>query len=258
MSEYRGQKIRDGKDIRPVVTTNFNFTKPSGDKPALITTDEVLTTFHEFGHALHGLFSDVTYPSLSGTSVSRDFVELPSQIMENWALEPEVLETYATHYETGEVIPQELIGKIKASSNFNQGFATTEYLAASFLDMDYHTLTPENAEIEVTAFEEKSLNNIGLIEEIIVRYRSTYFSHIFAGGYSSGYYAYIWAEVLDSDAFNAFKETGDIYDERTAVAFRKNLLSRGGTEDPMKLYVNFRGQEPDEKALLRKRGLLKE
>lgn len=258
MSEYRGQKVINGKDIRPVVTTNFNFTKPSGDKPALITTDEVLTTFHEFGHALHGLLSEVTYPSLSGTSVSRDFVELPSQIMENWALEPMVLKTYATHYETGEVIPQELIDKIKASSNFNQGFATTEYMAASILDMDYHTLTPENAEIEVTEFEDNSLNKIGLFEDIIVRYRSTYFSHIFAGGYSSGYYAYIWAEVLDSDAFNAFKETGDLYDQETAVAFRENVLSKGGTEDPMKLYVDFRGKEPDEKALLRKRGLLKE
>ncbi len=258
MSEYRGQKIKEGEDIRPVVTTNFNFTKPAGDKPALLTTDEVLTTFHEFGHALHGLLSECTYGSLSGTSVSRDFVELPSQIMENWALEPEVLKTYATHYETGEVIPKELVDKIKASSNFNQGFATTEYMAATLLDMDYHTLTPENAEIEVTEFENNSLNKIGLIEDIIVRYRSTYFSHIFAGGYSSGYYSYIWAEVLDSDAFNAFKETGDLYDQKTALAFRTNILEKGGTEEPMKLYTDFRGKEPDEKALLKKRGLLTE
>ncbi len=256
MSEYRGQKVVDGEDIRPIVTTNFNFTKPSGDKPALITTDEVLTTFHEFGHALHGLLSNVTYPGLSGTSVSRDFVELPSQIMENWALEPQILKTYATHYETGEVIPEDLIEKIKASSNFNQGFTTTEYMAASFLDLDYHTLSPENAEIDVLDFEEESLNAIGLIEEIIVRYRSTYFSHVFAGGYSAGYYAYIWAEVLDSDAFNAFKEAGDLYDPETAASFRDNILSKGGTEDPMKLYKDFRGKEPDETALLKKRGLL--
>ncbi|MGC9343578.1 MAG: M3 family metallopeptidase, partial [Bacteroidales bacterium] len=258
MSEYRGQKVIDGEDIRPVVTTNFNFTKPTGDTPALLTTDEVLTTFHEFGHALHGLLSQCTYGSLAGTSVSRDFVELPSQIMENWALEPEVLATYATHYKTGEVIPEDLVQKIKASGNFNQGFATAEYMAASFLDMDYHTLTPATAEIEVNEFENNSLNEIGLIDEIIVRYRSPYFSHIFAGGYSSGYYSYLWAEVLDSDAFNAFKEAGDLYDDETAVAYRTNILEKGGTEDPMKLYKDFRGKEPDETALLRKRGLLKE
>ena len=256
MSEYRGQKILNGKDIRPVVTTNFNFTKPTGETPALLTMDEVLTTFHEFGHALHGLLSKCTYGSLAGTSVSRDFVELPSQIMENWAMEPEILKTYAFHYKTGEVIPQQLIDKIKASSNFNQGFTTTEYMSATFLDMDYHTLTPENAVIEVRDFENKSMKNIGLIDEIIVRYRSSYFNHIFAGGYSAGYYAYIWAEVLDSDAFNAFKEAGNLYDPATANAFRTNILEKGGTEDPMKLYMKFRGKEPDEKALLRKRGLL--
>ena len=256
MSEYRGQKVLNGKDIRPVVTTNFNFTKPTGETPALLTMDEVLTTFHEFGHALHGLLSKCTYGSLAGTSVSRDFVELPSQIMENWAMEPEILKTYAFHYKTGEVIPQQLIDKIKASSNFNQGFTTTEYMSATFLDMDYHTLTPENAVIEVRDFENKSMKNIGLIDEIIVRYRSSYFNHIFAGGYSAGYYAYIWAEVLDSDAFNAFKEAGNLYDPATANAFRTNILEKGGTEDPMKLYMKFRGKEPDEKALLRKRGLL--
>lgn len=256
MSEYRGQKVVDGKDIRPVVTTNFNFTKPTKDTPALLTMDEVLATFHEFGHALHGLLSQCTYGSLAGTNVSRDFVELPSQIMENWAMEPEVLATYANHYKTGEVIPDELVEKIKASSNFNQGFATSEYMAASFLDMDYHTLTPENAEIEITAFEKNSMDNIGLIDDIIVRYRSTYFSHIFAGGYSSGYYSYLWAEVLDCDAFNAFKETGNLYDPQTAIAYRTNILEKGGTEDPMKLYKDFRGKEPDETALLKKRGLL--
>lgn len=256
MSEYRGQKVKNGKDIRPVVTTNFNFTKPTADKPALLSGDEVLTTFHEFGHALHGLLSECTYGSLAGTNVSRDFVELPSQIMENWAMEPEVLKTYATHYKTGEVIPIDLVEKLKASSTFNMGFVTTEYMAASLLDMEYHTLTPEESDINVSEFEKKALSDLGLIDDIIVRYRSTYFSHVFAGGYSSGYYSYIWAEVLDSDAFQAFKETGDLYHQATAKAFRSNVLAKGGTEDPMKLYTDFRGQEPDEKALLVKRGLL--
>jgi len=256
MSEYRGQHIEDGEDIRPVVTTNFNFTKPSGDAPALLTVDEVQTTFHEFGHALHGLLSKCTYKGQAGTSVSRDFVELPSQIMENWALEPEVLRSFAKHYQTGEVIPDELIQKIQNSSHFNQGFTTVEYLAASLLDMDYHTLSPENATIkDVNVFEDSALNAVGLIPEIISRYRSPYFSHIFAGGYSSGYYSYIWAEVLDADAFQAFKETGNIFDPATATAFRTNVLEKGGTRDPMDLYVAFRGKEPGVEPLLKKRGL---
>ena len=257
MSEFRGQKVLDGKDIRPVVTTNFNFTKPTGDTPALLTADEVSTTFHEFGHALHGLLSECKYGSLSGTSVSRDFVELPSQIMENWCFEPEVLKTYASHYKTGELIPEELVKKIQAASTFNQGFTTTEYMSATFLDMAYHVLDVENAEIkDVNAFEKEALNKIGLIDEIVVRYRSPYFSHIFAGGYSMGYYAYIWAEVLDADAFNAFKETGDIYNQDVAQAFRSTVLSKGGTIDPMDLYLSFRGKDPDPNALLVKRGLL--
>jgi len=258
MSEYRGQKVLDGKDIRPVVTTNFNFTEPTLSSPALLTMDEVLTTFHEFGHALHGLLSQCKYGSLSGTSVPRDFVELPSQIMENWAMEPEVLKSYARHYQTGEIIPDDLIAKIEASRYFNQGFATVEYLAASFLDMDYHTLAPENAEIDVTEFEKKSLHEIGLIEEIVVRYRSTYFNHIFSGGYSSGYYSYIWAEQLDADAFQAFKETDDLFNPEVAEAFRSNVLEKGGTADPMKLYVAFRGTAPGIEPLLKKRGLLEE
>ncbi|MCF8381703.1 MAG: M3 family metallopeptidase [Bacteroidales bacterium] len=257
MSEYRGQKKMDGVDIRPVVTTNFNFTKPTGDTPSLLTSDEVSTTFHEFGHALHGLLSNCTYSSLAGTSVSRDFVELPSQIMENWAFEPEVLKTYAKHYKTGEIIPEDLVKKLQASSYFNQGFTTTEFMSATFLDKAYHELTVENANIEdVNAFEKATLDEIGLIDEIVVRYRSPYFSHIFAGGYSMGYYAYIWAEVLDSDAFIAFKETGDLYNQTVAKAFRDNVLSKGGTVDPMVLYVNFRGQAPGPEALLAKRGLL--
>jgi peptidyl-dipeptidase Dcp len=254
MSSYRKQYQKNGEYIHPVITNVCNFSKPTGSKPALLSLDEVHTLFHEFGHALHGLLSDCTYPSLSGTSVPRDFVELPSQIMENWVLEPEMLKFYAKHYETGEVIPDSLIAKIKESALFNQGFAMGEYLAASFLDMDYHTLTEPLTE-DVLVFEEKAMDDIGLIEEIIPRYRSTYFRHIFASGYSAGYYSYIWAEVLDADAYEAFKEKG-IFDKETARAFRENILSRGGTQDAMMLYKQFRGDEPDIDALLERKGLV--
>lgn len=255
MSEFRVQEVRDGKDIRPVVTTNFNFSKPTGDKPALLSFEEVETLFHEFGHALQGLMSKCNYASLSGTSVSRDFVELCSQVMENWASEPEVLRSFAKHYQTGEVIPSALLKKMEESQYFNQGFVTVEYLSAALLDMDYHVLN-DTATFDVTAFETDAMSKAGLIPEIVVRYRSTYFNHIFSGGYSAGYYAYIWAEVLDADAFSAFKETGNIFDRETANAFRKNILEKGGTVDPMKLYVAFRGKEPGIEPLLKKRGLL--
>lgn len=253
MNSFRKQSRLHGKEIYPVITNNGNFSKPTGDKPALISSEEVTTLFHEFGHALHGLLSDCTYNRLSGTSVSRDFVEMQSQIMENWAFEPEVLKMYAKHYETGEVIPQELIDKLKKTSHFNQGFVTVEYLAASFLDMDWHTLA-EAKELDAHEFETESLNKIGLIPEIIVRYKSPYFNHIFSGGYASGYYSYIWAEVLDADAFEAFKETS-LFDQKTAQSFRENILERGGTEDPMVLYKRFRGAEPKVEFLLKKRGL---
>ena len=253
MNSFRKQSRLHGKEIYPVITNNGNFSKPTGGKPALISSEEVVTLFHEFGHGLHGLLSDCTYNRLSGTSVSRDFVEMQSQIMENWAFEPEVLKMYAKHYETGEVIPQELIDKLEKASRFNQGFATVEYLAASFLDMDWHTLA-EAKELDVDEFEEASLNKIGLIPEIIVRYKSPYFNHIFSGGYASGYYSYIWAEVLDADAFQAFKETS-LFDQKTAQSFRENILERGGTEDPMVLYKRFRGAEPKIESLLKKRGL---
>ena len=255
MSSYRKQYRKDGEYIHPVITNVCNFSKPTGNKPALLSLDEVHTLFHEFGHALHGLLSDCTYPGLSGTSVPRDFVELPSQIMENWVLEPEMLKFYAKHYETGEVIPDSLINKIKESALFNQGFAMAEYLAASFLDMDYHTLTEPLTE-DVLAFEEKAMDDIGLMDEIIPRYRSTYFRHIFASGYSAGYYSYIWAEVLDADAYKAFRENG-IFDKETARAFRENILARGGTQEPMMLYKQFRGDEPDINALLERKGLVK-
>ncbi|MBE0461024.1 MAG: M3 family metallopeptidase [Candidatus Aminicenantes bacterium] len=254
MNSFRKQSRQGGIEMTPVICNVGNFSKPVGDKPALLSFDEVTTLFHEFGHALHGLLSNSTYKKLSGTAVPRDFVELPSQIMENWASEPEVLKMYARHYESDEVIPQELLDKLKKSSHFNQGFATVEYLAASFLDMDWHTLTEPN-EVDVLEFENNSLNKIGLIPEIVVRYRSTYFNHIFAGGYSAGYYSYIWAEVLDADAFEAFKETS-LFDQKTALAFRKNILEAGGTEDPMTLYIRFRGAEPKVEPLLKRRGLI--
>jgi len=254
MSEYRGQKTVEGENIRPVVTTNFNFSLSTAGKPALISYEEAETLFHEFGHALHGLLSQCKYSSLSGTSVPRDFVELPSQVMENWAADPEVMKLYAKHYLTGEIIPDDILEKLDKSSHFNQGFATVEYMSACYLDMDYHTLT-NPANITLPEFEELSMQNMGMIPEIVVRYRSTYFSHIFSGGYSAGYYSYIWAEVLDSDAFQAFKETS-LFDQSTAKAFRENILEKGGTDDPMSLYVKFRGKEPDISALLKKRGLL--
>ncbi len=254
MNSFREQSKVDGKKITPIVTIVMNFSKPTGDTPSLLTFEEVSTLFHEFGHALHGMLSDCTYEMISGTSVPRDFVELPSQIMENWVGEPEVLQSFAKHYQTGEPIPVELIDKMKASQHFNQGFATVEFTAAAYLDMNWHTLT-DTIQKDVLSFEADAMNRIGLIPEIVVRYRSTYFSHIFAGGYSSGYYSYQWAEVLDADAFEAFKEKG-LFDQGTANAFRKNILERGGTEDPMKLYIQFRGAEPKIEPMLKRKGLI--
>lgn len=254
MNSFRKQYQQDGKDYRPVIVNVGNFTSPSAGKPGLLSMDEVHTLFHELGHALHGLLSQCTYPSLSGTSVPRDFVELPSQIMENWCFEPEVMKMYAFHYETGEVISDELITKINASSTFNQGFIMTEFMAAALLDMAYHTKTAIE-DFDVTEFENNVMKEIGMIPEIITRYRSTYYNHIFNGGYSSGYYAYKWSEVLDADAYQAFVETGNIFDKETATSFRKNILEKGDTEDAMVLYKRFRGSEPKPDALLEKRGL---
>ncbi len=250
----RDYHYKDGKKITPVVYMVLNASKPVGDKPALLSSDDASTLFHEFGHALHNLLSTVKYESISGTNVAWDFVELPSQIMEHWALHPEVLKVYAKHYKTGKPIPQELLDKLNATKLFNQGFVTLEYLAACYLDLNWHTLKDENLR-DTNKFEKDYLNKIGLIPEIISRYRSTYFAHII-GGYDSGYYAYIWAEVLDSDAFEAFKENG-LFDQKTAKAFRDNVLARGGSEEPMVLYKKFRGAEPKIDALLKKRGLKK-
>ncbi|MCW0482930.1 M3 family metallopeptidase [Gaoshiqia sediminis] len=248
---FRDQAYKDGQKVQyPITSIVCNFTRPSGDLPALLTFDEVTTFFHEFGHALHGLFTDGPYQRTAGR-VPRDFVELPSQIMENWAAEPEVLKVYAKHYKTGEVIPEALVQKIVNSGHFNQGFATVEYLAASVLDMDWHT---QEFSGDVNAFEKTSMERIGLIDEIIPRYRSTYFSHIFSGGYSAGYYVYIWAAVLDTDAFHAFKESGDLFNAELAAKFR-TLLAKSGSDEGMTIYRNFRGQDPSTEPLLEKRGL---
>jgi peptidyl-dipeptidase Dcp len=253
MTSYRKQRNIDGVRTAPIISIVCNFTKPSGDAPALLTYDETSTFFHEFGHALHGLLSNVTYETLSGTSVPTDFVELPSQIMENWASEPEVLKLYARHYKTGEVIPDALIAKLQQSATFDQGFATVEFLAATYLDLAYHTRT-EAITQNIGPFEEEAMKNIGLVRSIIPRYRSTYYNHIFNGGYSAGYYSYIWSGVLDTDAFEAFKTTS-LFDKATAKSFRTNILERGGSLDPALMYRNFRGADPSIEPLLRKRGL---
>ena len=292
MTNFVNQEIVAGKETRPVIVNVGNFAKPTADKPSLLTLDQVETMFHEFGHALHGLLSQCTYKSVSGTSVARDFVELPSQIMENWAFRKETLEGYARHYQTGEVIPDSLVAKINAAETFNQGFMTTELTAASILDLKWHMLSalPSDTSVIssdtsvvssdtsvissdtsvissdtsvisseaeksfVESFEAAACKEMGLIDEIIPRYRSTYFAHIFSGGYSAGYYSYLWAEVLDKDAFEHFVENG-IFDKETAMSFRRNILEKGGSEEPMELYRRFRGAEPDPEALIRARGL---
>ena len=253
MNNFVNQEIIDGVETRPVIVNVGNFAKPVDGKPSLLTLDQVETLFHEYGHALHGLLTQCTYKSVSGTSVARDFVELPSQIMENWAFQPEVLATYARHYETGEVIPEELVAKIEAAEHFNQGFMTTELAAAAILDMKWHML-PSVEGIDPLAFEAQVCKEMGLIGEIIPRYRTTYFNHIFNSGYSAGYYSYLWAEVLDKDAFELFKEKG-IFDKETAMSFRRNVLEMGGSDEPMELYRRFRGADPDPKALVKARGL---
>lgn len=250
---YRDQTYKDGKRVAPVVTTVFNYSKPVGDQPALLSVDEAKTVFHEFGHALNALFADVHYNGVSG--VPRDFVELPSQIMEHWVLEPEVLKVYAKHYETGEVMPQSLVDKIVKSGKYGQGFATVEYLAASLLDMDYHILKNIPADLNVEKFEAETMGKRGLLSQIPPRYRSTYFSHTMEGGYTAGYYSYIWAEVLDCDAFEAFKETGDLFNQEVAAKFRTYVLAPGGIDEGMDMYQNFRGRKPSIDPLLDNRGL---
>ena len=250
---YRSQTYQDGKRQAPVVTIVCNFSQPSPGQPALLSADEAGTLFHEFGHGLHNLFKDVHYYGVSG--VPRDFVELPSQIMEHWVLEPEVLKVYAKHYQTGEVISAELIEKLDKSGKYGQGFATTEYLAASLLDMDFHVLKEVHDGADVMKFEETILGDRGLLKQIPPRYRTTYFNHTMGGGYTAGYYSYIWAEVLDSDAYQAFKESGDIFNPEVAAKFRTYVLTPGGIDDAMDMYKNFRGKEPNTEPLLKNRGL---
>ena len=253
MSTFKDQSNFDGRE-RPIVVNVCNFPPPSNDKPSLLNLEHVTTLFHEFGHALHGLVTNTEYKSLSGTSVSRDFVEFPSQVLEHWAVEPELLKSYAKHYKTGESIGDDLILKMQNASKFNQGFANVEYLAASYLDMDWHSLTTNEIQ-DTVEFEKNSLKKIGLIDEIVSRYRTTYFQHIYSSSYSAGYYSYIWAAVLDSDAFSRFKNSGEIFNKDLAEKYRKFILEKGGTEDPMELYRSFAGSNPEISALLNDRGL---
>ena len=255
MGSFRKQQVYKGEFVHPIIYNVGNFNPPTDTKPSLLTIDQVETLFHEFGHGLHGLLSKCTYYTLSGTAVPRDYVELPSQVMEHWAFEPEVLRMYAKHYETGAVIPDALIKKMQNASTFNQGFTTTELVAAAILDMKWYTVETKQ-DFDVRKFEADAMNEIGLISSIIPRYRSTYFSHIFDGGYSSGYYSYLWSEVLDADAFQAFKEKG-LFDQETAKSFRENVLSKGNTADPMTMYKKFRGSEPNPIYLLKNRGFVK-
>lgn len=263
MTNFREQYVdAQGNDVRPIVINVCNMTAPTDSLPALFTIDEVETVFHEFGHALHGLLTKCHYPSVSGTNVARDFVETFSQFNENWAFQPEILAEYAKHYETGEVIPDSLVAKINNARKFNQGFMTSELCAASILDMKWHELDEEDLAklsegdqaANVAEFEKKVCREMGLIDEIIPRYRTTYFNHIFNSGYSAGYYSYLWAEVLDKDAFEYFEQQG-IYNPEVALKFRQTFLEKGGSEEPMTLYLSFRGAQPDPGALLRARGL---
>ena len=253
MSSFRKQYRMNGEDVTPIIYNVLNYPRPIGDKPTLLTFDQASTLFHEFGHAIQGLLSDGYYRSQTGTALPRDYVEYPSQVMENWMTEPEVLANFAKHYQTGEVIPQALVEKIQASGKFNQGFGTTEYLSAALLDMSWHTL--ETAELQdANAFEKNVLKEIGLIEQIAPRYKTGYYSHIFAGGYSAGYYGYIWSNIYDADTWLAFKENG-IFDQKTAELYRKHVLESGGSDDPTVMYRRFRGQDPKVEPLLERRGL---
>lgn len=254
MTDLRAQGLQHGEVKRPFVSIVCNFTKPTGNKPSLLTLDEVLTLFHEFGHSLHGLLSNVHYRAKSGTSVYWDFVELPSQIMENWVTEKECLDLFAKHYESGESIPQEYIDKIKESQGFLEGMGTLRQVSFAFLDMAFHMTDPANI-TNVVDFEHKVMEDYDLYPRIEQQNMASSFGHIFSGGYAAGYYSYKWAEVLDADAFEAFKEKG-IFDQETATRFRENILEKGGSVPPAELYLAFRGKEADPDALLRRAGLI--
>jgi peptidyl-dipeptidase Dcp len=253
MSGWREQRKLGGKDVRPIVVNVMNFAKGAPGEPTLLSMDDARTLFHEFGHALHGLLSDVTYPTVAGTSVERDFVELPSQLYEHWLERPEVLSKFARHCQTGKPIPQSLLQRLKAARNFNQGFATVEYLAAAIIDIDLHVLEEPDG-LDVDKFEKKTLKKIGMPEEIVLRHRIPHFQHII-GGYAAGYYSYMWSEVMDADAFRAFEEAGDVFDPKIARRLYEHIYSAGGRRDPAEAYVAFRGRLPSTDALLEKRGL---
>src|SRR5690554_6084593 len=256
MSSFKGQYIKNGEDSRPHITIVMNFTRPTETEPALLTFSEVNTFLHEFGHALHGMLAKTTYKSLSGTSVYRDFVELPSQIMENWLVEKDYLDKFAFHYQTGEKMPVELVQKIIDASNYNVGYATLRQLSFGYLDMAWHTLN-ESQPVDIRNFEQKAMQPVQLLPVVPEASMSTAFSHIFAGGYAAGYYSYKWAEVLDADAFSVFKKNG-IFNKETARSFRENILEKGNTEEPMELYLNFRGSEPTIEALLERSGVTRD
>ncbi|NBN78113.1 peptidase M3 [Microvirga tunisiensis] len=254
MSAFRAQHKLDG-EVRPIIVNVMNFSKGADDEPALLTFDDARTLFHEFGHGLHGLLSDVTYPMISGTSVARDFVELPSQLYEHWLSQPEVLSRFAVHYKTGEPMPKALLDKVLGARNFNQGFATVEYTACALIDLALHEM-PDPSGLDVTAYEASALKDLGMPSEITMRHRLPHFAHAFAGeGYSSGYYSYMWSEVMDADAFSAFEETGNVFDPATAEKLYRHIYSAGGRQDPDAAYKAFRGRGPDINALLEKRGL---
>jgi len=256
MSGFRSQEKLSG-DIRPIIVNVMNFAKSAEGQPTLLTFDDALTLFHEFGHALHGMLSNVTYPFVSGTSVARDFVELPSQLYEHWFSETEVLEKYALHHETGEPMPKDLLDRLLAAKNFNQGFQTVEYVASALVDLELHLLTGADG-FDAGEFEKKVLADIGMPRQIIMRHRTPHFAHVFSGdGYSSGYYSYMWSEVMDADAFDAFSEAGDIFDEAIAKKLHDHIYSAGGSIDPAELYTAFRGRMPKIDALLEHRGLKK-
>ena len=257
MSAYRGQqKLR--ADIRPIIVNVMNAPRPAPGKPALLSVGEAHTLFHEFGHALHGMLSEVTYPSIAGTAVPRDFVEFPSQLYEHWLMQPEILRTFATHAETGEPIPDDLIARLQAARNFNQGFATVEYVASALVDIEFHTMA-DAGNVDPLAFEADVLKRLGMPDGMVMRHRTPHFAHVFSGdGYSAGYYSYLWSEVLDADGFAAFEETGDVFDPALAAKLKDHVYAAGSLHDPAEAYRAFRGRDPEVSALLRKRGLLAE
>jgi peptidyl-dipeptidase Dcp len=253
MTSLRDQQKLAG-DVQPLIVNVCNFSKAAEGEPTLLSFDDAHTLFHEFGHALHGLLSNVTYPEISGTGVATDFVELPSQLYEHWLEQPQLLRRFALHYETGEPMPEDLLQRLIAARNFNKGFGTVEYIACSYVDLDFHSLAPSD-QIESTAFEQEALSRIGMPAEIAMRHRPPHFAHVFSGGgYAAGYYSYMWSEVLDADAFEAFEETGDIFDPATAKRLYDMIYSAGGSRDPADAYKAFRGRLPSADALLRKRG----